>query len=108
MCLLTSNMTTYWADDIILATGYTPAYQGLLHNLTNEYSDLKKVQINDDFSLQWEHGDTNKIFIQNGAKDSHGVSDPNISLAAWRASVIANGLFGEEIYKTQFKSLVEY
>ncbi|MFH8467621.1 hypothetical protein [Streptomyces sp. NPDC017991] len=40
----------------------------------------------------------NRIYIQNGARKSHGVADPGLGLAAWRSAVILNSLLDKEYY----------
>ena len=42
--------------------------------------------------------DTCSIYIQNGARHSHGIADPNLSLLAYRSAVIANDIAGYFLY----------
>ncbi|TQV85969.1 lysine N(6)-hydroxylase/L-ornithine N(5)-oxygenase family protein [Aliikangiella coralliicola] len=107
-CQLTSEVSEYIVDDLIFATGYTTRYQSLLSNVSANHSELNEPEICEDYSINWRHSATNKIYVQNGAKHTHGVSDPNISLAAWRASVIANSLFGEELFKMSREALINF
>jgi hypothetical protein len=39
------------------------------------------------------------VFVQNGARHSHGLADPNLSLTAWRAATIVNSLLRKEVYR---------
>lgn len=57
--------------------------------------------INSDYSLNCNYGEISKVFIQNCAKHTHGVTDPNLSVAAWRNAVIINSLLNKPIYKTE-------
>jgi lysine N6-hydroxylase len=40
------------------------------------------------------------VYVQNGARRSHGVADPNLSLSAWRSAVILNSVAGRQVFKT--------
>ncbi len=91
------------ADIIIFCTGYRyniPEFLAPLHNKlsTNTQGQL---QINHDFSLQWNGPKNCKLYIQNGAKHSHGIADPNLSLMAWRSATIINSIAGKNIYSTE-------
>ncbi len=85
-------------DIIILATGYRSNIPSFLETLLGNQS--KDWSINFDYSINWQHSKTNKIFIQNACKNTHGVADPNLSLAAWKNSLIVNSLAGKDIYET--------
>lgn len=45
-----------------------------------------------------EQAASNRIYVQNGARRSHGVAYPNLSLAAWHSAVIINSLLDREHY----------
>ena len=101
--LLDQDLDTYVThvvDIVILATGYQSNILSCLKNLFPDVNDHKDLAINVDYSIDWEHAKTNKIFVQNSAKYSHGIADPNLSLAAWRNAIIINALLGKAHYKT--------
>lgn len=93
------DLTEYTADIVILATGYQSCISECLKNLPLGISNTKSPSINIDYSVNWRCSSTNKIFLQNGARLTHGVADPNLSLAAWRNAIIINSLSNEQIYK---------
>lgn len=49
-----------------------------------------------DFSLGYQG--PGKIFVLNTAKRSHGISEPNLSINAWRATTIVNAILGYARY----------
>jgi lysine N6-hydroxylase len=88
------------ADIVILATGFRwqfPAYLNGLKEQINLDQEGNFI-VNEDFSIDWAGQCENKIFVLNGARHSHGVADPNLSLMAWRSATIINSLSGRTIY----------
>jgi len=98
------------ADIVILATGYNERIPGCLSSFVDRYKDRNDptLRFNKDYSLRWQHQATNKIFFQNFNLQSHGISDPNLSLAAWRNATIINSLLGKSIYYLKQYSLFEH
>ena len=96
-----SHQRNIEVDIVILCTGYqamVPNYLSqLAPNLIWEGQDFK---VNKDYSIVWQGPSGNRIYVQNAAKHSHGIADPNLSLMAWRSAVIINSLLGEQIYDT--------
>ena len=87
-------------DLVILCTGFEFQFPSFLDNLKPFLSEEDEcLQINDDYSISSYLND-NKIFILNGAKHTHGVSDPNISTMAWRSARIINSLLHFQFYNT--------
>ncbi|MEU1851316.1 hypothetical protein ABZ499_19070 [Streptomyces sp. NPDC019990] len=60
--------------------------------------DSGMLVVGDDFSVAWDGPAENRIYLQNGARHSWGVADPNLSLLAWRSAVILNSMLGETRY----------
>lgn len=89
------------ADIVILCTGYQSDIPKLLDPFLNDMKLQSNPKINADYSIAWEGSRENKIYIQNGSKENHGVSDPNLSLAAWRSAVIVNSLLNEDFYNVK-------
>lgn len=85
-------------DCIVLATGYkqTPL-PAVLENISDniEFSEGAPA-VNLDFSLRYSG--PGKVFVINAARTSHGVAEPNLSVNAWRASMIINSALGHEHY----------
>lgn len=96
----TGAATTVDADVVILATGYR--YQ-LPHCLSplSEHLPLPErhgLPLREDYSLPWKHAATNRLFFMNAGRHSHGIADPNLSLASWRAATVANAVGRSDLY----------
>jgi lysine N6-hydroxylase len=92
------------ADVVILATGYNhtvPSYLKSLGPLLARDAH-GRFKLDQDYTLAWSGPATNRVYIQNGGRYSHGIADPQLSLAAWRAAVIANSVTGQNLYRTEF------
>ncbi len=101
---LNKLLFTTEADIIILATGFEyrePAFLKSIKHLISYEND--RFKINPDYSIEWEHQECNKIYIQNGSRHVRGVADPNLSLIAWRSAKIINSLCKETIYDIEDK-----
>lgn len=88
------------ADVVILCTGFT-------HDLPACFDNLKHLMITDqhnhlilssDYCLQWKGMQTNHIYIVNSGTHNHGIAEPQLSLAAWRAGKIINHLTQRSLY----------
>jgi lysine N6-hydroxylase len=93
------------ADVVILCTGYTydlPGYLEPIANLLNR-DRHGHIKLQENYVASWSGPDKNRIYMQNAGRYSHGIADPQLSLAAWRASVIANSIVGRELYRTEFE-----
>ncbi len=90
------------ADVVILATGYQhklpPCVEPISSMLARDSKGHLKLQR--DYVADWAGPDENRVYVQNGGRYSHGIADPQLSLAAWRAAVIVNSLGGREYYRT--------
>lgn len=87
------------SDLVVLATGYRsdlPAFIAPLHDRMPVDGDAYEVGA--DYRVAWDGPAANRIYIQNGARRSHGVADPNLGLVAWRSAVIINSLLDREYY----------
>jgi len=90
---------SHYADVAVLATGYRHVVPGFLQPLLGT-ADLGELKTCFDYSLDWHGAEQGRIYLQNGAEHTHGIADPNLSLAAWRSAVIANSLLGRDVYRT--------
>ncbi len=90
------------ADTVILATGYETVLPLCLEPLRDrlKLDDEGRFVLARDFSVEWVGEPLAPIYVQNGGRYSHGISDPQLSLAAWRAATIVNGILGEQRYAT--------
>lgn len=105
--LLLSNQQLLTADIIILCTGYHWQYPDYLLPLRQLISmQDNQLLINKDYSLIWNGPKQNRIYIQNGAKHTHGVADPNLCLMAWRSASIINSIAEKSLYDIEDDSTV--
>lgn len=88
------------ADTIILATGYNyrlpSCLAGLVGRLDLDGEGFPRLK--EDYTVDWEGPAQHRLYMQNAGRNSHGVADAQLSLAAWRSAVIINSLVGELVY----------
>lgn len=88
-------------DVVILATGYRPRIPEFMRPLRQRvFLEDDWYAVSSNFSVRWDGPADHRIFVQNGARLSHGVADSNLSVAAWRSAVIINEVCGRTIYPT--------
>ncbi|MGK9286681.1 lysine N(6)-hydroxylase/L-ornithine N(5)-oxygenase family protein [Sinorhizobium meliloti] len=85
-------------DAVILATGYRFVLPDFMESLKPliAVNSLDEPVLAEDFSLVWDGPADNRIFVLNAGRHSHGIAEPQLSLAAWRSAVIANALLGRD------------
>ncbi len=91
------SIETIEVDMIVLATGYRFVLPDFLAALQSRIAvnSVGEPVLESDFSLAWDGPSENRIFVLNGGRNSHGIAEPQLSLAAWRSAVIANALLGK-------------
>lgn len=95
----TKEIRLHQADVVILCTGYRWKMPDYLSDMTDRITlENGRFQVRKDFSIQWEGPAENRIYVQNAARHSHGIADPNLSLMAWRSARIINSLLQKSIY----------
>ncbi|WP_029002982.1 lysine N(6)-hydroxylase/L-ornithine N(5)-oxygenase family protein [Azorhizobium doebereinerae] len=84
------------ADAVVFATGYAFKVPDFLAPLRERIPSDRKgnFQLAADFSLAWDGPRQNRIFALNAGRHSHGIAEPQLSVMAWRSSVIVNALLG--------------
>jgi lysine N6-hydroxylase len=91
------------ADAVIFATGYgykTPAFLTPIKSLIRwDEKSIPKPEANYSVDLSG-----NSIFAQNIGLETHGFVTPDLSMAAYRNSIIANQLAGRVVYKTETRT----
>ncbi|GCE00791.1 lysine N(6)-hydroxylase/L-ornithine N(5)-oxygenase family protein [Embleya hyalina] len=86
-------------DAVVFATGFRHRIPRFLDPIRNRLPiEGETFRVDRDYRIPWDGPDTNRIYIQNGALRSHGVADPNLSLAAWRSAVVLNSVLDKEYY----------
>ncbi|MFD4529267.1 SidA/IucD/PvdA family monooxygenase [Streptomyces sp. NPDC058470] len=87
-------------DHVILATGYENALPEFLGPLTGRLGigrDGPDVQR--DYGIRWDGPADRRIFVQNAARSTHGVADPNLALISWRSAEILNAMGDDTRYE---------
>ena len=87
------------ADVVVLCTGFDyvpPVCLAPLADRIRRTGDGYRV--GRDFAIDWDGPADRRIYVQNAARHSHGIADPNLSLAAWRSAVIVNSVCGRPVY----------
>jgi lysine N6-hydroxylase len=88
-----------WADVVVLCTGFAYAQPACLAPLAHRIRRTDDgYRVGFDFAIDWDGPPDRRIYVQNAARHSHGIADPNLSLAAWRSAVIVNSVCGRPVY----------
>jgi lysine N6-hydroxylase len=88
------------ADIVVLCTGYRRQLPTYLAPLSDRLSgEDGEPEVRRDYSLRWDGPAGVGIYVQNFAEPTHGVADPNLSLAAWRSAQILNSVTGRKVYR---------
>ncbi len=88
------------ADMVILCTGYRTRLPEILESLTSrmEFDSEGRTRLDENFKILWDGPADRRIYMQNTARHSHGIADPQLSLMAWRSAAIVNDLLGRQVY----------
>jgi lysine N6-hydroxylase len=62
------------------------------------------LEVNRDYSLEWDGPAGARLYVQNMSEPTHGVADPNLSLAAWRSAQILNAVTGRKVYRVDHET----
>lgn len=90
------------ADIVIFCTGFRTTPPACLQPLMERirFDELGRFKLNAQFAIDWEHGASNKIYALNFGRHTHGISEPQTSLMAWRSGTVINDLVDENLYPT--------
>ncbi|HEU5470235.1 MAG TPA: SidA/IucD/PvdA family monooxygenase [Actinophytocola sp.] len=98
----TDTIETADADIVICATGYRSGFPDYLEPLRGRLLDGSGgLRVRRDYSLDWDAPPGLGIYVQNAAEQTHGIADPNLSLAAWRSARIVNAICGRPAYRIE-------
>lgn len=90
------------ADVVICGTGYDSAFPEYLAPLRGRLLDGTGLpRVRRDYSLGWDGPTDIGIYVQNAAESTHGIADPNLSLASWRSARIINSILGRTAYQIE-------
>jgi lysine N6-hydroxylase len=96
-----SGATEHFAADlVILATGFRSALPACLSELTErlERDDQGELVLDRHFAARWDGPAAHRLYAVNAGRHSHGIAEPQLSLAAWRAATILNHVTGREVF----------
>jgi lysine N6-hydroxylase len=92
---------TVRTDAVVCATGYVERDLGpLLEPMAELISrdSAGRLVIGPDYRVGLATGIEGGLFVQNAERHSHGVSAPDLGLAAWRSATILNEICGKAVY----------
>lgn len=90
------------ADVVVFCTGYRSDMPAYLADLNPQpHRDGGRLRIGRDYKLAWAGPEPLSIYVQNAAEHTHGIADPNLSLATWRSARIINSIYGRQVYDTE-------
>ncbi|MDO6686348.1 MULTISPECIES: lysine N(6)-hydroxylase/L-ornithine N(5)-oxygenase family protein [unclassified Agarivorans] len=108
---LTHDNTQINADVVILCTGYRRALPSCLTKLASQIplNSQGLPELCPDFSVKWPAANNNRIYMVNAGIHSHGIAEPQLSLATWRAAKIINHASGKNLYEiNQQEAIVDW
>ncbi|MGW7344415.1 lysine N(6)-hydroxylase/L-ornithine N(5)-oxygenase family protein [Streptomyces sp. NPDC054854] len=93
------------ADVVVFCTGYRSALPACMDPLADRLLNARgEHEVNRDYSLAWDGPAGVRIYVQNMSETTHGVADPNLSLAAWRSAQILNAVMGRKVYRVDHET----
>jgi lysine N6-hydroxylase len=108
---LTGLEENYTGTVIILATGFETKLPQCLAPIMDDLvlCDDGLLQLDQNFKVRWQGNPNNSIYAVNAGLGSHGIADPQLSLAAWRAAKIINDVAGESFFDiTESANVMEW
>ena len=82
-------------DIVIWATGYKNATLDFLGPLEDRLqTDNDEIAVDSSFAARWNGPSNRPIFIHNASREQKGLSDPNLSLTAWRSAKMMQRILG--------------
>ncbi|OEF23399.1 lysine N(6)-hydroxylase/L-ornithine N(5)-oxygenase family protein [Vibrio rumoiensis] len=98
---LSKQRQTITADVVILCTGFNHDLPKCLESIKPQMhtDEHDRMALSSDYCLQWKGMGKNNIYIVNSGTDNHGIAEPQLSLAAWRAAKIINHLAQHKVYE---------
>lgn len=98
---LDNGYDTLESDVVIFATGYRAVQPAFLAPLSHRlHLDTDEAFcINNDFTLEWDGPQSNRLFAVNAGMHRLGIAEPQLSLMAWRAARILNRAHADEPFE---------
>ncbi|MFD4136574.1 lysine N(6)-hydroxylase/L-ornithine N(5)-oxygenase family protein [Streptomyces goshikiensis] len=93
------------ADVVVFCTGYRSGLPDCVAPLADRLLNSSgELEVNRDYSLEWDGPADVRLYVQNMSEPTHGVADPNLSLAAWRSAQILNAATGRKVYRVDHET----
>ncbi len=91
------------ADVVILCTGLEESLPDCMNELRRRLhrDEAGRLLLNGAFSARLDAANGRRIYLLNVGRHSHGISEPQLSLSAWRAACVVNDLTGKAVYETR-------
>lgn len=84
------------ADVVVWATGFQTARMDFLAPLAHRFErEGDEIRIDADFAAVWDGPPGRRVFLLNAARGQRGLSDPNLSLMAWRSQRVIDRIRGK-------------
>ncbi|SIT19434.1 lysine N6-hydroxylase [Thalassolituus maritimus] len=99
------------ADVIIWATGFCDGPKNFLRPIDHKLEKVgvgEEYMVDNDYSVVWNGPKDRNIFMLNSVKNQKGLSDPNLSLTAWRSRKVLDRIENKACQQVANKSLVEW
>ena len=98
------------ADVVIFCTGFKTVIPACLESLADDihWEEDGLLSMRDNYQVNWQHADSNRIYAVNASRHHHGIVDPQTSLMAWRSANIVNDLLGYTLYKLDHAGFVQW
>ncbi|MGY8663453.1 SidA/IucD/PvdA family monooxygenase [Bradyrhizobium sp. UFLA05-109] len=95
-------------DRIVLATGFQPRTPRFLQSLLGSAHMEDDLPVLDpDYAVSFMQQMPGPVYLQNQSRLQHGLQSANLSLVAYRNSLIINSLLGQQFYLDQSRQLLD-
>ncbi|USD67624.1 SidA/IucD/PvdA family monooxygenase [Vibrio sp. SCSIO 43136] len=108
---LSGEISLIEADVVIMCTGFSRVLPECLKSVVEklELDDKSRPILTQDYQAIWKQASSNKLFIVNAGTHNHGIVEPQLSLAAWRAAKIINSTLEQSEYTvTDSASVIDW
>ncbi|WP_436496104.1 lysine N(6)-hydroxylase/L-ornithine N(5)-oxygenase family protein [Actinokineospora sp. HUAS TT18] len=86
-------------DAVVCATGYAERDLGPLLADAACRDESGRLQVDADYRLRLRPDIGGAVYVQNAERHTHGVSAPDLGLAAWRSATIVNAVCGRVVHR---------
>lgn len=100
---LTGEREDFYADVVIFATGFSNRLPRCMASLQDRlhYNEHGELALGPQFQVEWDGPEGHRLYAVNAGRYSHGIAEPQLSLAAWRSATILNHVSGQQIFELE-------